>query len=264
MGADTFTLIRGTTPLLVSFPHAGTEIPPAIARRMTAQALLRADTDWHLPRLYEFVHALGAGTLEPRHSRYVIDLNRPPEDSNLYPGQDTTGLVPLDTFAKQPLYRAGETPGADEVDARRDAYWRPYHEALGDELERLRARHGHALLWDAHSIASVVPRFFAGRLADLNLGTAEGSSCAPGLQAAAEAVLQRHPQFSHAVNGRFKGGYITRHYGAPRRGVHALQMEMCHATYMDEASPFTYRPERAACVQPVLRALLEAVVEAAA
>jgi hypothetical protein len=134
---------------------------------------------------------------------------------------------------------------ADEIATRRAIWWQPYHDALAEELERLRARHGHALLWDAHSIASVVPRFFAGRLADLNLGTADGASCAPPVQAAAEAVLRAQAQFSHAVNGRFKGGYITRHYGAPQRGVHALQMEMCHATYMDEAAPFTYRPELA-------------------
>jgi N-formylglutamate deformylase len=264
MVSDVFTLTPGRLPLLLSFPHAGTEIPQHIASRMTPEALLRADTDWHLPRLYAFVRELGAGTLVPRHSRYVIDLNRPPDDSNLYPGQDTTGLVPVDTFRKQPLYRAGETPGDHEIQARRAGYWQPYHDALRAELDRLRSTHGHVVLWDAHSIASVLPRFFEGRLADLNLGTDDGRSCAPAVQAAAVEVLRAQDLFSHVVNGRFKGGYITRHYGEPERGVHALQMEMCHGTYMDEPAPFAYRPELAARVQPVLRRMLDAVVKAAA
>jgi len=263
MASDVFTLTPGTSPLLVSFPHAGTEIPPSLARRMTPEALLRADTDWHLPQLYAFVREMGASTLVPRFSRYVIDLNRPPEDSNLYPGQDTTGLVPADTFCKHPLYRAGEAPSAAEVAGRREQYWKPYHDALENELACLRGAHGAAVLWDAHSIASVVPRFFEGRLADLNLGTADGHACAPRVQAAAQAVLAAQHEFSHVTNGRFKGGYITRHYGRPASGVHALQMEQCHATYMDEPAPFAYRPDLAARVQPLLRRMLAAAVEAA-
>lgn len=260
---DVVTVTRGTTPLVVSFPHAGTEIPSSIARRMTPAALLRADTDWHLPQLYGFADGMGASTVVPRHSRYVIDLNRPPEDTNLYPGQDTTGLVPLDTFRKEPLYAPGEEPGADEIAERRARWWQPYHDALAAELARVRDAHGVVVLWDAHSIASVLPRFFEGRLADLNLGTADGRSCAPAVQAAAVAVLEAQHEFSYVTNGRFKGGHITRRYGRPDERVHALQLEMCHATYMDEAPPFGLRPDLAARVQPVLRALLEAVVKAA-
>ncbi|WP_280153584.1 N-formylglutamate deformylase [Piscinibacter sp. XHJ-5] len=262
--ADPCTLTRGSIPLLVSFPHAGTDIPPSIARRMTDAGLLRADTDWHLPQLYAFVQQMGGSTLVPLHSRYVIDLNRPPEDTNLYPGQDTTGLVPTDTFRKQPIYRAGEEPDAAEIAERRELYWKPYHDALEAELERLHAAHGSVVLWDAHSIASELPRFFEGRLPDLNLGTADGHACATPVQKAAEAVLQAQREFTHVTNGRFKGGYITRHYGRPTEGSHALQLEMCHATYMDEQPPFGYRPDLAARVQPVLRQLLAAVVEAAA
>jgi len=199
----------------------------------------------------------------PLYSRYVIDLNRPPEDSNLYPGQDTTGLVPIDTFRKEPLYRPGEEPDAAEIVERREAFWRPYHDALADELARVHAAHGVAVLWDAHSIASVLPRFFEGRLADLNLGTADGQACAPSVQAAAVAVLAAQREYSHVTNGRFKGGYITRHCGRPHQGIHALQMEMCHATYMDEPPPFAYRPDLAARVQPLLQRMLAAVVEAA-
>ena len=262
MDASTHALTRGSLPLLVSFPHAGTGIPPDIEARMTPEARLRADTDWHLPLLYDFVAQMGASTLVPQMSRYVIDLNRPPEDTNLYPGQDTTGLVPQDTFRKQPLYLAGQAPDAAEVESRRERFWRPYHVALRGELERLRDLHGVAVLWDAHSIASVLPRFFDGKLPDLNLGTAEGRSCAPPLQAAVEAAMGAQTQYTHVSNGRFKGGHITRHYGQPDAGIHALQLEMCQSTYMDETAPFAYRSDLAVQVQPLLQRMLHAVLEA--
>ncbi len=259
-----FAFTPGTTPLLVSFPHAGTEIPPKIEARMTPQALLRADVDWHLPQLYAFVRAMGASTIEARLARHVIDLNRPPEDTSLYPGQDVTGLLPLDTFRKQPLYLPGQTPDAAEVQERRARYWQPYHDALAAELERLRTLHGTVVLWDAHSIASVMPRFFDGKLSDLNLGTAEGRACAPELQAAAEATMRAQSTYTHVSNGRFKGGHITRHYGQPERGIHALQLEMCQCTYMSETAPFAYRADLAAQVQPLLQRMLNAVMDARA
>lgn len=254
-----FELTRGTAPLLVSFPHVGTEIPDAIAQRLTPAALQRADTDWHLPRLYDFARELGASTLVARYSRYMIDLNRPPEDANLYPGQDTTGLAPIDTFHKEPLY-AGALPDVSEIAARRERYWKPYHDALAEELRRLKRAHGVAVLWDAHSIASVLPRFFDGKLPDLNLGTARGASCAPALQAEVEARLRDQSACTWVANGRFTGGYITRHYGRPADRVHALQLEMCQCTYMDEAPPFAFRDELAARIRPLLRALLEVVL----
>ena len=257
-----FSFTPGTAPLLVSFPHAGTEIPDAIAARMTPEALERADVDWHLPQLYDFVRALGASTIAARYARHVIDLNRPPEDTSLYPGQDVTGLLPLDTFRKQPLYWPGETPTATEAEQRRATYWQPYHDALRAELARLRRLHGSVVLWDAHSIASVMPRFFDGKLPDLNLGTADGRSCAPGVQAAAEAAMAGQTGYTYMSNGRFKGGYITRHYGQPQAGVHALQLEMCQSTYMDETAPFGYRADLAAQVQPLLMRMLDAVLHA--
>ena len=260
MESNVFTLTPGTAPLLVSFPHAGTAIPDALAARMTPQALQRADVDWHLPQLYAFARALGASTLEAHFARHVIDLNRPPEDTSLYPGQDVTGLLPLDTFRKEPLYRPGQAPDAAESLERRARYWQPDHDALRTELGRLRARHGAVVLWDAHSIVSVLPRFFDGRLPDLNLGTAEGRACAPRLQQAVEAVMSAQPRFSHVSNGRFKGGYITRHYGEPDAGIHALQLEMCQCTYMDETAPFAYRPDLAGSVQPLLQRMLDAVL----
>ena len=259
-----FSFTPGTAPLLVSIPHAGTEIPERIAARMTPEALRRADVDWHLPQLYAFVEALGASTIAARFARHVIDLNRPPDDASLYPGQDVTGLLPLDTFRKEPLYRPGQAPDAAEVQERRAVYWQPYHDRLRAELDRLRAIHGSVVLWDAHSIASRMPRFFDGKLPDLNLGTADGRACAPAFQAAVEVEMAAQCAFTHVSNGRFKGGHITRRYGEPERGVHALQLEMCQSTYMDETAPFAYRPDKAATVQPLLRRMLDAALQARA
>jgi N-formylglutamate deformylase len=244
----------GRTPLLVSMPHTGTELPAAMRDRLTEEALALPDTDWHLEALYDFLGELGASVLVATHSRYVVDLNRPPDNASLYPGQDTTPLVPLDTFHRQPLYRAGDEPGEGEVTQRVAGYWRPFHAKLAEELERLRQKFGYALLWDAHSIFSEVPRFFAGKLAELNLGTADGRSCGPG---AGEALLKKVSGYSAVLNGRFKGGYITRTYGAPARSIHAVQLELSEATYMDESPPYRMREPLAARLRPQLRALIE-------
>jgi N-formylglutamate deformylase len=179
----------------------------------------------------------------------------------LYPGLDTTGLCPVDTFGRESLYQEGHVPDQAEVQRRLARYWQPYHTRLRAELARLLALHGRVVLWDAHSIASHVPRFFEGRLPDLNFGTAEGRSCAPGLEQAVLGLARAQDHFSVALNARFKGGYITRHYGQPAANVHALQLEMCQCLYMNEAPPFEYRPEAAAGVQPLLRRMLEAAVE---
>jgi len=264
MSGHTHHLSQGTVPLLVSIPHCGTEIPDDIATRMTPEALQRADVDWHLEQLYAFVRDRGASLLVARYARHVIDLNRPPQDESLYPGQDVTGLLPVDTFRKEPLYLPGQGIRAGEADERRERYWRPYHEALQGEIARLRGLHGRVVLWEAHSIAGVMPRFFAGRLPDLNLGTAEGRACAPDVQAAVEAEMVAQASYTHVSNGRFKGGYITRAYGNPPAGVHALQLEMCQSTYMDESAPFAYRPDLARHVQPLLQRMLDAALEASA
>jgi N-formylglutamate deformylase len=253
----------GTAPLLVSMPHVGTHVPRELAARMTDAALALPDTDWHLERLYDFLDALRASVLIATHSRYVVDLNRPPDNANLYPGQDTTGLVPVDTFARAPVYRSGAEPTEAEIAARVERYWQPYHARLAAELDRLRTVHGYALLWDAHSIASEVPRFFAGRLPDLNLGTAGGASCAGAIEEAVGAAAQRATGYSAALNGRFTGGYITRRYGRPGERVHAIQLELAEITYMDEAPPFEFDEARAARLRPHLRAMLAAMVGAA-
>jgi N-formylglutamate deformylase len=256
-----FRFNAGSIPLLVSMPHVGTDIPDDIAATMAPIAHVRADTDWHLEQLYAFAAEMGASTLAARWSRYVIDVNRPPEDTNLYPGLDTTGLCPVDTFGRERLYQPGRAPSEAEVQRRLQRYWQPYHQQLRAELDRLLALHERVLLWDAHSIASVVPRFFDGRLPDLNFGTANGTSCAPELERAVVEVAERQQAFTVAVNGRFKGGYITRRYGQPQQNVHAIQLEMCQYMYMDEAAPFGYRPDHAARVAPVVRACVEAALD---
>ena len=256
-----FRFTPGSTPMLLSIPHGGTDIPDELAGHYAPSATARADTDWHLGKLYDFAGEMGVSVLAARWSRYLIDLNRPPEDSNLYPGQDTTGLCPLDTFARERLYLPGHEPDAVEVAQRLERYWQPYHRQLQAELERLLAQHGRVVLWDAHSIASRVPRFFAGRLPDLNFGSADGTSCSLALQDAIMQGAAAQDRFSFVFNGRFKGGHITRRYGDPARGVHAIQLEMCQCLYMDEAPPFAYRPEAAARVQPLLRELMGTALE---
>lgn len=255
-----YKLHRGTRPLLVSMPHVGTFVPAALAARMTPAALALPDTDWHVDRLYDFAEALGASVLVATHSRYVIDLNRPPDDHNLYPGQDTTGLCPIDTFDRAPLYRTGGV-GDDELIARRLAVHEPYHAALRGELDRLRTLHRNVVLWDAHSIRSVVPRFFKGKLPDFNFGSAGGASCDTVLTDRLLAIMRRAGDYTSVLNGRFKGGHITRHYGAPAQGVHAIQLEMAQCIYMDERPPFDYLPKRAADVQQPLRELFGAALD---
>jgi N-formylglutamate deformylase len=257
---DICALHRGTAPLLISLPHDGSAIPPDLAERMTDDARRAPDTDWHVSRLYAFARELGASMLVPKYSRYVVDLNRPPDDTSLYPGQNTTGLCPAVQFTGAPVYLAGQEPPPDEVGARVERYWRPYHATLRAELDRLHAQHGRVVLWEAHSIrGSDLPFLFPGRLPDLNLGTAAGASCSPQLQHRLEAVLAAQGDYDWVVNGRFKGGYITRHYGDPAAGIEAVQLETSQRLYMDEAT-FAYDPVSAAAAQSTIRLLLQATL----
>lgn len=258
---DLYTLERGTAPLLISIPHLGTRIPDALRDQYTDAALTVADTDWHLDRLYAFAKELGATILGARVSRYVIDLNRPPNDESLYPGQTTTSLCPTETFRGEPLYLEGRAPDPAERARRVAAYWQPYHDTLRAELQRLRERNAHVLLWEAHSIASRLPRLFEDKLPDLNIGTQEGRTAAASVQAAAERAAAAGT-YTSIANGRFKGGYITRHFGAPQDGVHAIQLEMCQSTYMNESAPFDYEPALARSVEPVLREMVGGALEA--
>lgn len=257
---DICTLHRGSAPLLISLPHDGSAIPEDLAARMTAESRPAPDTDWHVSRLYGFARGLGASMLVPKYSRYVVDLNRPPDDTSLYPGQNTTGLCPSVRFDGEPVYQHGQEPAKEEIQARVESYWRPYHAALRDELDRLREQHGHVVLWEGHSIrGSGLPFLFEGRLPDLNLGTAAGNSCSPALQQRLEAALAAQQDYDWVANGRFKGGYITRQYGAPDSGVDAVQLEISQRCYMDEQS-FDYDQARAAQLQVVLDNLLHAAI----
>ncbi len=264
MVMDVFDLRRGEQPLLISIPHMGTQIPAAIASRLTPAANLLADTDWHLAQLYDFADAMGATVLQANYSRYVIDLNRPPGDESLYPGQATTSLCPTETFPGEAVYQDGQAPTATEIATRLASYWRPYHDQLQTELNRLRALHGAVLLWDAHSIASHLPRLFEGKLPDFNFGTNEGRSCAVAVQEAIQhsASALAGERYTTVVNGRFKGGYITRHYGQPQEHIHAVQLEMCQSTYMNETPPFAYRPDLAQHAAPVIKTFMDAAVRA--
>jgi N-formylglutamate amidohydrolase len=254
---ETYDFEPGTTPLLISVPHGGTGIPADVRAQMTDAADTVPDTDWHVPKLYDFAPALGIGLLSARLSRYVVDLNRNPDGAVLYAGADNTELVPTRRFDNAALYPPGGAPDAAEVARRREAYWQPYHARLIAELDVLRARHGYAILLDAHSIRSRVPRFFEGRLPDLNLGTADGTSCDASIQQAAWSVLADAPGFTALCNGRFKGGAITRRYGQPANHIHALQLEIAQACYMDEEPPFPWDAAKARPLMVVLQRLTE-------
>ncbi len=264
MSGATFELRRGEGPLIVSAPHVGTLLPDALAARLTPPGRALVDTDWDVDRLYAFAAAeLGATTLRARFSRYVVDLNRDPGGTSLYPGARTTGLCATETFEGEPLYAPGEDPTEAEVAERRAASWEPYHAALRAEIARVRAAHGYALLLDAHSIWGRLPLLFEGELPDVNVGTNSGASCDPALSAALVAAVHDSP-YSHVVNGRFKGGYITRHYGDPVRGVHAVQIELNQRTYLADGSRTRWDDAKAARLSAALRRACEALTAARA
>lgn len=265
MTSSLLSLEEGNIPLLVSIPHLGTQLPAELLESYSSEAKIVSDTDWHLDTLYGFARAMGASVLRPSISRYVIDLNRPPTGESLYPGQTTTGLCPTETFEGVALYRDGHEPDGVEIERRLRSYWQPYHQALKLELERLNRIHGKVLLWEAHSIRSVLPRLFNGKLPDLNFGTNSGAACNPAIFDAALLPLLQQPvgvRPTHAVNGRFKGGYITRHYSQPAAGIHVIQLEICQSLYMNEVAPFAYRADLAAKIQPLLRQMMESALGA--
>ena len=259
-----FDAIDGTAPLVVSVPHAGTYLPPSIASCLTPAARALSDTDWYVPRLYEFCGSLGASMIVATHSRYVVDLNRPPDGAPLYPGMRETAVCPTETFDGRPLYSRGAEPAATRIGARIRRYWQPYHERLAAIVHATRARHGRCLLWDAHSIRSAVPALFDGRLPDLNIGTADGRSCHPETARRIDAQLRGQRRFSHVIDGRFKGGYITRHYGRPSAGVEAVQLEIAQSAYLRDETRPAFEPAVAAPLIEQLQALLTALLPARA
>jgi formiminoglutamase len=256
-------VIRGQSPLILSIPHAGLDMPAELAPRLVSLWLARKDADWHLPILYDFAAELGATVVVNGISRTVIDVNRDPSGVSLYPGQATTGLCPVESFDGEPLYVSGMEPDEAEIAARRVAYFEPYHAALGAEIARVREMHGHAVLYDCHSIRSRIPRLFQGELPNFNIGTNDGKSCDARMTERVAAICAG-TGLPYVVNGRFKGGYITRHYGRPEDGVHANQMELACRGYMEE--PEVPTPDNwpgalhsQAEILPALRAVLESL-----
>jgi formiminoglutamase len=265
MSPDWLEVHQGDAPLLVSFPHTGTDLPPDLEAQFVSPWHARRDADWWVDRLYDFAGGLGATTVRTLISRSVIDVNREPSGASLYPGQATTELGPTTDFDGAPLYR-GTLPDEAEIARRRATYFAPYHEALSRELERLRGTHRNVVLFEAHSIRSRIPRLFDGELPQFNIGTNSETSCAPELTRAVHAVCAASA-YSSVVNGRFKGGWTTRHYGRPGDGIHALQLELACRGYMDEPEmpmldnwPSPFSPERASDLRGVLKNILGAAL----
>jgi formiminoglutamase len=256
-------VVQGDLPLILSFPHTGTYLPTEVAERLNANGRLLADTDWHVHRLYDGLLE-GVTTVRATFHRYVIDANRDPGGASLYPGQNTTGLIPETDFDGQPIWQAGREPQAADIAAMLRDFHTPYHAALNTEIERVSTRHGFAVLYDCHSIRSTIPYLFEGRLPDLNIGTVDGASCDPHLEAKVAELASGAAGYTAVLNGRFKGGWTTRHRGRPVEGVHAIQMELAQSTYLKaEAPPFAFDPVRAELLRQPLHAILTALVELA-
>ncbi|MCO6179038.1 N-formylglutamate deformylase [Ciceribacter sp. RN22] len=254
-----FELQRGTSPVILALPHTGTEVPPDIRARLNDNGKLLADTDWHIHELYAGLLA-DATTVRATFHRYVIDANRDPEGVSLYPGQNTTGLVPETDFDGAPIWKAGQEPTEAEIQERLEQFHAPYHAALAAEIERVKAFHGLAVVYDCHSIRSLIPFLFEGRLPDFNIGTDMGRTCDPRIEAAAFEVAASAAGYTSVVNGRFKGGWTTRHYGRPETGMHAIQMELAQITHLaSEAPPFAYDEEKAERLRVHLKTILERI-----
>ncbi len=257
---DFLDLRQGASPLVLSMPHGGHRLTPELEARLTEAALSTPDADWWIERLYDFADELEASVVRTRLSRYVIDVNRDPSGASLYPGRETTDLCPTLSFDGEPLYKPDREPDAAEIEDRGQKYFAPYHAALEDAIERVKGRHGFALLYDCHSIRSTVPRLFEGRLPVFNIGTNDGASCAPGMERAVADACAAAKAFDQVLNGRFKGGWITRHYGRPAQRVHAVQMELAQRAYMLEAPPWTFDYKLAAPLREALKSVLRAIL----
>jgi len=251
-------VVQGNGPIVLSLPHTGTQVPDHIFGLLNDRGRALADTDWNIHHLYDGLLDNVTTVRTPVH-RYVIDVNRGPDDASLYPGQNTTGLCPVTDFDGEPIYHDGQEPDAQEVETRRKRYHQPYHQALSAELSRLKAIHGSAILYDCHSIRSVIPYLFASTLPNINIGTNSSTSCAKLVEKSVREICRAASGYDTVVNKRFKGGWTTRHYGQPRRGIHAIQMELAQSTYMQEAAPWSYDPEKADRLRPVLSLILSAL-----
>ncbi len=250
--------LQGGSPIILGQPHGGTFVPDDLAARLNARGTGLDDTDWHITRLYDGLLP-EATVVRATFHRYVIDANRDPEGVSLYPGQNTTTLCPLTDFDGQAIWQAGQEPSADEIEARRLTYHAPYHAALARQIERVKQQYGFAILFDCHSIRSNIPFLFDGTLPIFNIGTNDGKTCDPRVEQTTRNICAATPDHTHVVNGRFKGGWTTRHYGRPHDNIHAIQMELAQRAYMDEAAPWTYRDDLAAHIRQPLSQILHSL-----
>jgi formiminoglutamase len=263
MGMSSFEVVQGSSPVILAFPHAGTTVPDGIWKRLNENGRLLADTDWHIETLYAGLLP-DVTTVRATFHRYVIDANRDPAGSSLYPGQNTTGLVPTTSFDGAAIWAEEQEPAAEDVAARLADFHAPYHAALSGEIKRIRTLHGVTVLYDCHSIRARIPYLFGGQLPDFNIGTDGGRSCAPEIEAVAASVAVAASGYTWVVNGRFKGGWTTRHYGQPAEGVHAIQMELAQSTYLStEAPPFAYDAAKAESIRGHLQEILQRLEEIA-
>lgn len=251
---------RGDSPIVLGLPHTGTYVPRPIMADLNDTGRALADTDWHVHLLYDGLLP-GATTVRANFHRYVIDANRDPMGESLYPGQNTTTLVPLTDFEGRDIWN--RVPNAEDIRARKRYFHAPYHAALEAELTRVRDLHGVAILYDCHSIRSGIPFLFDGTLPDFSIGTNMGATCDTRIEAATTAICDAAP-YSLVLNGRFKGGWTTRHYGQPSENIHAIQMELAQSTYLtDEAAPWTYDATKAATLRPYLTEILTTLADLA-
>lgn len=254
------TVSRGSSPLILALPHTGTFVPPEVWAALNERGRRLSDTDWHLDRLYGGL-APDATVVAANFHRYVIDANRDPSGVSLYPGQNTTALCPLTDFDGHSIYEQGREPDAEEIERRRTQFHAPYHAALAAEIDRVRSAHGVAVLYDCHSIRSHIPFLFEGRLPDLNVGTNNGMTCAREMEQAVAALCAGSPGYTSVLNGRFRGGWTTRHYAMPDRGIHTIQMELAQSTHLEaETTPFAYAEGKAGRLRPLLKTILETLV----
>jgi len=218
------------SPLVISVPHDGGTMAPGMIERLQPYAADCPDRDHLIAAVFDF-DDLPHTRIKAEYSRYVVDLNRPADGDALYPGQPETGVCPITGFDDRPLYRPSQAPEEEEIKQRIERYWQPYHNELAQLIDRAKDRFGYCLLIDAHSIDDVVPRFFTGTLPNINVGTFAGKSCDAKYKNIITDALSQQGIYSWVINDRFKGGYITRHYGQPKNHVHAIQLEHGKSIY---------------------------------
>lgn len=251
-----FELRQGTSPIILGLPHTGTAVPEDIHDRLNDNGKILADTDWHIHDLYADLLE-DATSVRATFHRYVIDANRDPSGTSLYPGQNTTGLVPDTDFDGKPIWKDGCEPTEADITHRLQTFHAPYHAALAAEIERVKSIHGIAILYDCHSIRAHIPFLFEGKLPDFNIGTDLGKTCDPAIERIAVEATGAAEGYTSILNGRFKGGWTTRHYGQPQTGVHAIQMELAQSTHLiTEAPPFAYDDNKAGQLRTHLKTIL--------